>query len=57
MAHIIFKKCLFYVYECFVCAYTCTPHAAGTLGHQKVVSNSLGLELWMVVNHHVGVGN
>ena len=38
--------------ECFACMYVCVPHR-GTCRGQKRVSNSLWLELQLVVSHHM----
>jgi hypothetical protein len=35
----------------------CTICVPGALGSQKGEMDPLELELWMVVNHHVGAGN
>lgn len=50
-----FLLIIFYVYECFVCLYVCTPHGCSAHGGQKKVTDHL--ELQMVVNHHVGAEN
>jgi hypothetical protein len=35
----------------------CTAQVPGVSGDQKVTSNSLLLDLWMVVSPHVGAGD
>lgn len=43
-----FKSILFYVCGCFVCTYVCKPHTCSDHGGQKIMSDSLGLELQTV---------
>lgn len=47
-----FLKIIFYVYECFTCT-LCMPDTLRV----KKASDSLELELGVVVSHHVGTGN
>ena len=42
---------------CFAYVYACVPHACNARGCQKWALEPLGLELQMVVSHHVGSGN
>lgn len=44
-------------YMFFLSVYLCTMCMPDTHRGQKRVSNPLELELWMVVNHHVGAGS
>lgn len=46
-----------YVYECFACTKACAPLACSAFRGQKGASDSLELELQMVVSLHVGVEN
>lgn len=52
-----FDFILFYVYECVVCIYVCTPHLCLVPMESEEGIGSLRLELWVVVSHHVGVEN
>lgn len=44
------------MHDCFACKYFYIPHTYATLVVQKKALNSQELELWMVMNHHVGAG-
>lgn len=45
---------LFHVCGCFACVYVCAPPMSSV---QKRVLDAQGLELHIVVSHHVGSGN
>lgn len=47
----------FYVYESFACLYASKPCASSVCGGQNRDSESLELELHMVVTLHVGAGS
>lgn len=49
---------LFYVYKCFVWMSGCVPHTWLVLMEFRGgASDTLELELWMFVSHHIGAGN
>lgn len=46
------------MYECFACLHVCAPHVCSACGVQQRVSDSLDLELQLVVvSCHVDAGN
>jgi formate hydrogenlyase subunit 4 len=49
---------LFYVYECFACISVCAPYAClVSMEIRREISDSLVLEVQIVVSNHVGAGN
>lgn len=54
----MFSFVLFYMYGCFECMYVCALVCLpGVQGCQKRMTDPLGLDLWVVISHHVGVSN